>query len=170
MQTLSRGLWGTCCPSGGGEAWNETTPQQVTGQHDSLSKRADDNGQVWLVSSANELRSLSPTDKIPDRNQKGCSVSIRYTRRYIYKYSECGWVSDTAVVWLLYGSKAHSKCDCVFSTSWCPQTRCRILNWHTPVHTESTAAKKKKKLCLVCRTKTSPSHNQASLDAGSKIY
>lgn len=50
IQTLSKSLWGTCCPSGGGEAWNETTPQQVTVQHDSMSKCADDNGQVWLLS------------------------------------------------------------------------------------------------------------------------
>lgn len=73
MQTLSRGLWGTCCPSGGGEAWNETTPQQVTVQHDSMFKCADDNGRACL----------SPADKIPDPNQKGCSVSIRYMWRYI---------------------------------------------------------------------------------------
>lgn len=29
VQTLSRGLRGTCCLSVGGEAWNQTAPQQV---------------------------------------------------------------------------------------------------------------------------------------------
>lgn len=29
VQTLSRGLWGTCCLSVGGEAWNQKAPQQV---------------------------------------------------------------------------------------------------------------------------------------------
>lgn len=43
VQTLSRGLWGTCCLSVGGEAWTQTAPQQV------IVRRASKTVHAWLL-------------------------------------------------------------------------------------------------------------------------
>ncbi|KAM3877033.1 ras-related protein R-Ras2 [Diretmus argenteus] len=72
MQAVSRGLWGTCCPSGGGEAWNGTNLQQVTVQHEWLSKCADDNGQSYFVTD------YDPT--IEDSYTKQCVIDERAAR------------------------------------------------------------------------------------------
>lgn len=138
MQTLSRGLRGTCCPSGGGEAWNETTPQQVTAQQHSVSKCADDNGQVWLSSQQKSFWA----SLLLIRHQIIIREAIQWasgTCVDTLEILESGWVSDAAVVWLLHWSNTHSKCDCVLRTSWCWRTRKQNLKLaHAGAHRVSS--------------------------------
>lgn len=161
MQTPSRGLRGTCCPSGGGKAWNETTPQQVTVQHDSVSKCADDNGQMWLVALNKwACESLSPTDKTPDWDEKGCSVSVRYRSRCTYRYLS------------LVESVTQLLCDCltdltytsVGTTSAAPVGVGKPDAEFEKGTGHWTPSQQLPKKC-VCLTKTLLSHSQASLDA-----
>lgn len=125
LQTLSRGLRGTCCPSGGGEAWNETTPQQVTVQHDSLSKCADNNGRVCPLS-------LSlPLIRLQILIRKGCSVSIRYMCRYIQEYVSLV-ESVTQLLCDCYTDLTHAANVTVFSAPvGVGEPDADFINWHT---------------------------------------
>lgn len=102
MQTVSRGLWGTCCPSGGrwGMEWDNSSTGDSTAWLTVQMCR-----QQWLSVACvpNKWASeFSPTDMIPDYNQTGCWESIRYMCRYIWKYLS------------LVGSVTQLLCYCYF--------------------------------------------------------
>lgn len=73
------------------------------------------------------------------RPEEEWSVSIRCMCRYT-----TGNLSLTeSVTQLLRDTDLTHRAtvwDSVHSSSWCQLTHCRILNWHTPVNTKSTAA------------------------------
>lgn len=137
MQTVSRGLWGTCCPSGGEVRHGMRQPPNR-----------------WQHSTAhcpNVQTTMAKCGLRPQQMRFWVSLPLIWyhiiIRKAVQKASgTCvdplgnigNRLTDTAVVWLLFWSKRRSNCMwlCVLSTSWCRQTQCEIWSWHTPAHTK----------------------------------
>lgn len=152
MQTLSRGLWGTCCPSGGGEVWNETTPQQVTVPPVQMCWRQ------WasVTCVLNKWASL-----LLIRYQIIIRKAVQWTSGTCVDTFTDIWVSGTAVVRLLHWSNTQQQmwpCLQHQLVSAKPSAEFEI-GTHRCIPSQQLPKK------CVCLTKAASSHSQAFLDA-----